>query len=158
MNGLSSWSRAAICPETILVGEVRLSTKLNTTWLKQRFPESRSCSNWHCRQNQSDVKETTAVRGLDGSNPPRSCSQSGLCPSLATAAENCRIRAGLCQSKGTGERTNSDYQGDLRQFLSVRRRAGSRHIIFGDSSSRNTRRTGRWGRQAKRRVRDPDTC
>jgi hypothetical protein len=56
-------------------------------------------------------------------------SQFGLCASLVTAAENCRIRAGLCKSKGTGERTNAEYQGDFRQFLSVGGRAGSLQAI-----------------------------
>jgi hypothetical protein len=42
--------------------------------------------------------------------------QSGDCASLATAAENRRIHAGLCQSKGSGERTNADYQGIFGNF------------------------------------------
>jgi hypothetical protein len=56
-----------------------------------------------------------------------SSSQSRLYGSLRTACENGRIRADLCQSKGTGERTETDYQWDFWQFLSVSQRAGSLH-------------------------------
>ena len=39
--------------------------------------------------------------------------------SLATGAGNCRIRAGLCWPKGTGESTKSDQQAYPPQFLSA---------------------------------------
>ena len=61
----------------------------------------------------------------ESSKSTRSSSQSGLYSSLATTGQICRIREGLREAKGTGERTNAGYQGDLRQFLSVGKRAGS---------------------------------
>ena len=52
-------------------------------------------------------------------------SQSCFCPSLHKAAQNRRIRAGLCQRKGPGESASCDGRSYPSRFLSVERRAGS---------------------------------
>jgi hypothetical protein len=54
------------------------------------------------------------MRGLDGSNPPRSSSQSADCTSLPKVAGNSRINAGFVRRKGTGEPWKSDLQADSR--------------------------------------------
>ena len=84
------------------------------------------------------------MRGLGSSNPLRSSRQSGLCASPVTTAENRRISEGLCQPKGTGERTNSVLRADIGQFLSVTRRAGSLQPTS-PFANLPARTEGRWG-------------
>jgi hypothetical protein len=79
----------------------------------------------HQNQSASVWRLLGSQRGLGSSNPVRSTSQSGSGASLNKAAQNRRIRAGLCQRKGTGEAASCDGRGDPSQFLSVERRAGS---------------------------------
>ena len=68
------------------------------------------------------------LKGLDGSNPPRSSSQSAICAYLCIAAATSRVHAGFSTRKGTGEALTSHRWGDFRRFLSAAWRAGSRHV------------------------------
>ena len=73
------------------------------------------------------------MKGLEGSNPVRSSSRSGVCVSLATAAENCRISTGLSTRRAPENGRIPTNRANSGNFSLLGEQAGSPSHAFADS-------------------------